>query len=156
MVLCISGFFKNLDLKSSCNCTIFSAVSLEDRSVSIATDQTITCVISGLSQDTSVTWIDPDDNVVSVSDADNYIVDQGSFVFGSKTASLTIKTAKLADLSSGDVYKCKLRSSRYPDNSPDVVKEMVLTLLSLGEIVVMCKSRGVSFYCQTSSVLNWF
>ena len=98
-------------------------------------DQTLTCVISGLSQDTQVTWIDPDDNVVSVSDTDNYVVDQGSFVFGSKSAFLTIKTSKLVELSSGDVYKCKLRSSRYPDDSPDVVKEMVLTLLSLGEIV---------------------
>ena len=112
--------------------TSISAVSLEDKSVSTATDQTVTCVISGLVQNTPVTWIDPDNNIISESETISYKVDQGTFVFGSKSAILTIKAAKLADLSSGDVYKCKLRSSLYPDNSPDVVKEMVLTLLSLG------------------------
>ena len=135
----LAVFSRILTLRPSC--ITLSAVSLEDRSVSIAKDQTLTCVISGLSQDTQVTWIDPDDNFVSVSDTDNYVVDQGSFVFGSKSAFLTIKTSKLVELSSGDVYKCKLRSSRYPDNSPDVVKEMVLTLLSLGEIVGMFKAN---------------
>ena len=53
-------------------------------------------------------------------------------MFGSKASTLTIKTAKFASLSSGDVFKCKLKSALYPNDSPDVVKEMVLTLLALG------------------------
>ena len=63
----------------------------------------------------------------------NYVIDQGSFVFGNKASTLTIKTAKLAVLSSGDVFKCKLKSALYPDDSPDVIEEMTLTLLSLGK-----------------------
>ena len=53
-------------------------------------------------------------------------------MFGSKASTLTIKTAKLALISSGDVFKCKLKSALYPTDSPEVVKEMVLTLLTLG------------------------
>ena len=110
----------------------FSVISLNDRSVSTATDQTLSCLISELSQNTPVTWIDPDDNEISESDTSNYVVDQGTYIFGSKSATLTITTAKMAGLTSGDVFKCKLRSARYPVNSPDVVKQMVLTILSLG------------------------
>ena len=110
----------------------FSVISLNDRSVSTATDQTLSCLISELSQNTPVTWIDPDDNEISESDTFNYVVDQGTYIFGSKSATLTITTAKMAGLTSGDVFKCKLRSARYPVNSPDVVKQMVLTILSLG------------------------
>ena len=97
----------------------------------------MTCTISGLSQNTPVTWIDPDNVEISTSDTDNYVIDQGSFVFGSKASTLTIKTAKLAVLSSGNVFKCKLKSALYPDNSPNVVKEMSLTVLSLGKNVYM-------------------
>ena len=90
------------------------------------------CTISGLSQNSPVTWIGPDDNEISESDTNNYAIDQGTYIFGSKASTLTIKTAKFASLSSGDVFKCKLKSSLYPNDSPDVVKEMVLTLLTLG------------------------
>ena len=105
----------------------------EDRSVITVADQVLACTISGLSQSTPVTWIDPDNNEISSSDTDNYVIDQGTFVFGSKASSLTIKTAKLAVLSSGNVFKCKLKSALYPDDSPDVVKQMTLTLLTLGK-----------------------
>ena len=62
----------------------------------------------------------------------NYDIDRGNFVFGNKASTLTIRTAKLASLTSGDVFKCKLKSAQYPTNSPTVVKEMVLNLLTLG------------------------
>ena len=107
-------------------------MSFDDRSVSTAKDQTITCSISGLSQDTSVTWIGPDDNDIFSTDTDNYVISQGSYSLGSKSATLTIKTAKLATLTSGDVFKCKLKSALYATHSPDVVKSMVLTFLTLG------------------------
>ena len=112
---------------------IISAVVFKDRSVITVADQELVCVISGLSQKTPVTWIGPDNNEISITDTDNYVIDQGSFVFGNKASTLTIKTAKLAVLSSGDVFKCKLKSAQYPDDSPDVVKEMTLTLLKLGK-----------------------
>ena len=95
----------------------------------------MTCTISGLSQSTQVTWIDPDNVEISDSDTNNYVIDQGSFVFGNKASTLIIKTAKLGVLSSGDVFKCKLKSALYPDDSPDVVKQMTLTVLSLGKNV---------------------
>ena len=119
------------ELKISCN---FSGVQLEDKTVTTATDQEIVCRISGLEQNTLVTWIGPDNNEISISDTNNYVIDQGTLIFGNKASTLTIKTAKLAVLSSGDVFKCKLKSAQYPDHSPDVVKEMTLTLLTLGEI----------------------
>ena len=103
-----------------------------DRSISTAKDQTITCSISGLSQDTPVTWIGPDNNEILTSDTNNYVIDQGSYVLGSKDSTLTIKTGKIASLTSGDVFKCKLKSSLYAVNSPVVEKSMILTLLTLG------------------------
>ena len=108
-------------------------ISLEDKSVSTAKEQAIICSISGLSENTPVTWIDPDDNDISNTDTDNYVIDQGSFVFGIKSATLTITTAKLATLTSGDTFKCKLKSTLYASYSPDVEKEMTLTLLELGK-----------------------
>ena len=107
-------------------------VTLVDRSISTAKDQTITCSISGLSQDTPVTWIGPDNNEISISDTSNYVIGQGSYVFGSKDSTLTIKTGKIASLTSGDAFKCKLKSSLYAVNSPVVEKSMTLTLLTLG------------------------
>ena len=109
-----------------------SAVVFDDRSVITVADQVLACTISGLSQSTPITWIDPDNNEISTSDTNNYVIDQGTFVFGNKASTLTIKTSKLAVLSSGDLFKCKLKSALYPDDSPDVVKEMTLTLLTLG------------------------
>ena len=106
---------------------------LEDKAVTTATEQNLICTISDLSEDTLITWIDPDNNEISDSDTDNYVINQGSFVFGSKASTLTITPDKLASLSSGDVFKCKLKSARYPTDSPEVVREMTLTLLSLGE-----------------------
>ena len=105
---------------------------LDDKAVTTATDQSLICTISDLSQDTPVTWVGPDNNEISDSDTNNYVIDQGNYVFGSKSSTLTIKTAKFSSLTSEDVFKCKLRSALYPTDSPDVVKEMVLTLLVLG------------------------
>ena len=85
-----------------------------------------------MSAETAVTWIGPDDNVISGSDTDNYIVDQGSYSSGSKSSTLVIKVAKISSLTSGAVYKCKVKSSLYSEHSPEVLKEMVLTLLNLG------------------------
>ena len=76
------------------------------------------------SKPTTVTWIDPDNNEILVTDTSNYVISQGTYLAGSKVSTLTIKTAKFASLSSGDVFKCKLKSAEYPDDSPDVVKEI--------------------------------
>ena len=105
----------------------------EDKSVTTATNQDLICTISGLSQNTPLTWIDPDNNEISDSDTNNYVIAHGTYIFGSKASTLTIKTAKFASLSSGDVFKCKLKSALYPTDSPEVVNEMSLTLLSLGK-----------------------
>ena len=107
-------------------------MSLLDRTITTATDQTITCTISGLSQESLVTWIGPDNIEISDTDTNNYVIDQGSFVFGNKAPTLTIKTAKISTLSSGDTYKCQVKSSIYPTYSPVVMKDMSLTLLTFG------------------------
>ena len=110
-----------------------------------ATDQSITCTVTGLSQDTPVTWIDPDNNEISDSDTDNYVIDQGTFVFGNKASTLTIKTAKLAALSFGSQFRCKVKSSLYPVTSPEVSKEMILTLLTFGKYLVLAAYDGVGY-----------
>ena len=110
----------------------FAEVTLEDRTVVPATDQAITCSVSGLSQNTPVTWIGPDDNEISETDTSNYEISQGNFIFTNKAPTLTIKAAKMGSLTSGAVFKCKLRSSLYPTHSPDVVKEMELSFFTLG------------------------
>jgi hypothetical protein len=104
----------------------------EITSITTASDQTITCGISELSAKPSLTWIGPDNIEISDTDSNDYIIDQGRYVVGSQVSTLTIKTAKFASLSSGDVFKCKLKSGFYPIDSPEVVKETVLALLTLG------------------------
>ena len=105
-----------------------------DRSVSTKISQVLTCTISGLSQNTPITWIDPDNNEISESDTDNYEIGQGSYVFFSKASTLTIKPVVLESLSTTSVFKCKLKSAAFPEFSPDVVNEMTLTLLQLGKV----------------------
>lgn len=90
-----------------------------------------------------IIWIDPDNNEISVTDTKNYVIDQGSFFFGSKISTLTIKTAKFASLSSENVFKCKVKSAKYPDDSPDVEKEMTLTLLTLGNSFILTNKRCI-------------
>ena len=117
-----------------CYLVIFSAVEFVDRSVSTKINQVLTCTISGLSQNTPITWIDPDNNEISESDTDNYEIGQGSYVFFSKASTLTIKPLVLESLPTTSVFKCKLMSAAYPEFSPDVVNEMTLTLLKLGKL----------------------
>ena len=97
-----------------------------------AKNQDIICLVSGLSQNTPVTWIGPDNLEISESDTDNYVINQGDYFSGNKAATLTVTAAKMATLSSGSVFKCKLRSSLYPTHSPDVVKEMELSFFVFG------------------------
>jgi hypothetical protein len=111
----------------------FSGVVFEDKAVTTASNQELECAFSGLSQDSKVTWIGPDNNEISDSDNSNYVIDQGIEFLGNKVSTLTITTAKLASLSSGVVFKCKLKSAKYPVDSPEVVKEMTLTILTFGK-----------------------
>jgi hypothetical protein len=98
----------------------------------VKADQILTCTLSGLSENAPVIWIDPANNEISNTDTNNYIIDQGTYVLGNKVATLTIKEAKVITLSSGSVFKCKVRSALYPKYSPDVVKEIILNFLGLG------------------------
>ena len=111
---------------------ILSDVVFEDQTVVPVTDQTLTCQISGLSQDSPVSWVGPNDQEISESDTDNFVVNQGQYIFGSKAATLTIKAAKMVSLTSGDIFKCKLKSSLYATHSPEVVNEMNLSFFTLG------------------------
>ena len=57
-------------------------------------------------------------------------------MFGSKASTLTISNSlyKIDPKFEPTVFKCKLKSATYPDFSPEVVNEMTLTILELGEI----------------------
>ena len=80
-----------------------------------------------------MSWVDPDNNEISNTDTNNYVIDQGTFVLGNKVATLTIKQAKVITLSSGSVFKCQLKSAVYPTFSPTVVKEISFSFLGLGK-----------------------
>ena len=97
------------------------------------TDQTLTCTVSGLSQNTPVFWIDPENNQVDNFDTENYVIDQGTYVLGNKVATLTIKEAKVVTLGSSSVFRCRLKSAIFPTYSPDVVKEINFSFLGLGK-----------------------
>ena len=111
---------------------MFSAVQFDDVALPPPTELSISCIITGISQNTPITWIGPDDIEISDSDTNNYVINQGTYVFGSKASTLNIKEAKLSTLSTESVFKCKLKSALYPTISPEVVKEMTLTFLELG------------------------
>ena len=130
MIFASTGFY---------HCNI-SAVEFIDRSVSKRKDQILTCTISGLSQDSQVTWIKPDNNKISDSDTENYVIDQGTFAFGRKASTLTIKQQVLSLLPETSVYKCKLKSSAFPEYSLESVNSMTLTLLVLGKYGCQCYS----------------
>lgn len=127
--------------------TIISVVSFPDVSVPKSTEVTITCSIAGLSQNTPITWVGADGKDISTKESSNYGFNEESFSNGNKVSELTIKQPVLSDLSTESVFKCKLQSVEFPDNSPEVVKEMTLTLLELSEygfLVVFYSITGLS------------
>lgn len=109
-------------------------IELLDRTVATGTAQTLTCTISELSQDSPVTWVDPDDNDILTTDTTNYNVEQGNFQSGSKESTLVIQVVKLQTLASSSIFKCKLKSSLYPAYSPEIVKSMTLTVTGLSKL----------------------
>ena len=106
----------------------------EDVAAPVSTELTLVCAITGISQETPVTWIGPDDSEISGSDTTRYVIDQGNFIFFSKASTLTIKQSVIASLSPSSNFKCKVKSALYPTHSPAVVKEMTLVLLQLGKV----------------------
>ena len=120
----------------------FSAVVFEDRTTAVGAATTITCTIIGLSENTPVTWIDPSNNEISGTDTSNYFIDQGTFIFGSKASTLKIFESKLQSLPSSSIFKCKLKSARYPTYSPDVVNEMTLTAFGLSMYIFLYSSEN--------------
>ena len=96
------------------------------------TPQSISCVVTGLSQDTTITWMGPDDQDILASDTNNYAINPGSYDQGAKTSTLQIKVARLDTLPGISSFKCKVKSAQYTTYSPEVVKSMTLTLLKLG------------------------
>ena len=108
---------------------------LEDKTTAIGSETTLTCSISDLSSDTPVIWIGPDENQISQLDSSNYVVDQGTFLDGNKESTLLIKLLKMQSLSSSSNFKCQLKSALYPTHSPDVQKQMTLTVLSLSMVI---------------------
>ena len=107
----------------------------EDKTAAIGSETTLTCSITGLSSDTPVTWIGPDENQISQFDTSNYVVDQGNFLDGNKESTLLIKLLKMQSLSSSSNFKCQLKSALYPTYSPVVQKQMTLTVLTLSMVM---------------------
>ena len=94
-------------------------------------DQTIECPLTGLSTEATVIWLDPSGNVIS--NSINYQVNQGNFASEDQTSTLTIKKPILDTITTDTTFQCKSRSGRYPVDSPDVLKSIVVTPLNFGK-----------------------
>ena len=105
---------------------------MQDALIVPTSDYSIRCDITGLSDDTPIVWIGPDNNEISTEDTAEYVIEPGVYLFENTFSFLTIKAGKLASLPSPSIFKCKVKSSFYPTYSPEVVKEMSLTKLSFG------------------------
>ena len=117
------------------NIKIFSLeITLEDALIVPTSNYTLNCQISGLSDDTSIVWIGPDNIEISAEDTTEYVIEPGFYLFGSTYSLLTIKVGKLEALPTSSTYKCQVKSSVYPAYSPAVVEEMSLTKLSFGKL----------------------
>ena len=98
--------------------------------------------MSGLSQQATVTWKDPDGN--DISDGADYTVNQGTWLSENQESVLTITQAKLENLKSNPaqhIFTCSVKSGEYPVNSPDVEKTMTLTILPLSKYLYPCVFR---------------
>ena len=113
-----------------------SAVLLEDKSLVTATTQSITCSLSGLSASADIVWIDPQNANIPISGAD-YSVNTGSVSSGNQESVLVIQPSILQSMVGNTTYKCQAKSTLYPDNSPNVIKEVVLTTLIFGKLFLL-------------------
>ena len=107
-------------------------MTLEDVTMVTASDQQISCVVTGISQLTTVTWSGPDQQEIS-SALNSYTVDQGSLSGDKQQSLLTIPATILQNLvntQSTHSFTCTVRSGQYPIDSADVTKSMTLTLLT--------------------------
>ena len=99
-------------------------MTLDDKSVVTASEQTISCVINGLSQTAIVSWKDPDGTIIT--SGDNYEVVEGT-VDDAGQQNSTISTNKLADLEETSVFTCEVTSGEYPESETSS-NDMTLTI----------------------------
>jgi hypothetical protein len=109
-------------------------VELNDKTVLANADQTITCAVTGMSAETTVKWFDPNNQEISDTDTTNYLLNEGNFIDGNKEYFLTIKKVVMKTLAGTSIWKCQLKSALYPDHSPEALRQMTLTSLTIGMI----------------------
>ncbi|KAL5263062.1 hypothetical protein ACHWQZ_G008457 [Mnemiopsis leidyi] len=108
----------------------FYSVASTAMSITVHSDQELTCNISGLDDDqpVSVTWKDPDGNTVN--NDTNYSLDPGTVDDnGSQAAVLTIKKVKMETYKSTFTYKCSARSTQYPGSPPSSDVDVIVNLI---------------------------
>ena len=90
----------------------FSAVSPINKEVEKGTDVTISCVITGITQQLdAVVWRKSGTDVTTLSGS-NYVVSAGSYGFNSQTTTLTVNAAaNTAD----STYTCDITSNEYQE-----------------------------------------
>ena len=128
--ICLVAYLSNNLTAIDYNGTL-SDVTLPDRRVVPATDQTITCQISDITQLASVTWKNDDESDLDHS-VEGYTVNQGEISDGVQESTLIISSAKLQTLETSTTFTCVVHSGQYADSSPEVTKTMTLTTLTFG------------------------
>ena len=108
-------------------------MTLDDKTVVTASDQLLTCQITGISQAVGVTWKNVDASDLSDL-VDEYTVSQGTVSNEAQESTLTITAAKLESLQTSTTFTCVVHSGQYPSSSPDVTKTMVMKTLTFGKL----------------------
>ena len=116
--------------------TKISALTPTARKVTTMVDQKLTCTISGLRPNepaATVTWTDPDEVTVTLSNKD-YSISQGTVdSSGTQVAELTITPVKLGTLAVTSTYKCSAQSGKYPASPLSPSRGVLVTVLSIGK-----------------------
>ncbi|XP_063687631.1 uncharacterized protein LOC134820911 [Bolinopsis microptera] len=138
-----------------------------DREVTTEVDQKLTCSISGLTPNEPaavVTWTDPDDVIVTLSN-EEYSISQGTVdSTGTQVAELTITPVKLGTLAVTSTYKCSAQSGKYPTSPFSPSQGVLVTVLSIvsqstgsevlagQEAIISCAFTGIT---QQLDSITW-
>ena len=99
------------------------------------TAATISCVISGLTNQVNVDWLHPTSGT-SLKNVGGYIIEQGTLETTTQTSTLEILGTMVTE---DKTFTCKVRSSAYP-NSPSL--EIGVSLSVYGELNNYSKFEG--------------
>ena len=118
---------------------MFPEVTAANKNVATATDAVLTCTITEITQQVSVTWENSDNDDLSGSTGgtlDQYTVIEGAFNTDKQESTLTITTTELGNLGDSTDFSCIVKSGEYSADSPAIAKILTMTKLTYGMYIL--------------------